>query len=344
MDQNATLISWDVDFDSPGFQSGHLRVPYSSNRSAYGYIPIPIAVIQNGPGPTVLLSGGIHGDEYEGPIALSEFLQTVDPSQVCGRIIVLPSANYPAYLAGTRVSPIDGVNLNRCFPGNRTGTVTEMIGHMLESVLLPKVDFALDFHAGGSSLDYLPTLFTEAPANAADREELGRLIAAFAPKRVAIMNTLGEDRIFRRAAGRAGVRFFLDGEFGGTGSVNLDGLAMARRGIAGVLNETGVLPSGDLPAVGGPTEWYAVKGREHYAFASCDGIFEPRFRLGDRIEPGQLAGVIHRPDRPWEAPELVHFAGSGLAICIRNYALVKAGDCLGHLVSEIDPAEIVGPV
>ena len=63
-------ISTDIDFDKSGKQQGFLRLPYSSHRSAYGWIAIPIVVIKNGEGPTVLLMAGNHGDEYEGQVAL----------------------------------------------------------------------------------------------------------------------------------------------------------------------------------------------------------------------------------------------------------------------------------
>ena len=70
----------------------------------------------------VLLTGGVHGDEYEGPIALAKLIRALDLSKLSGRLIVVPAVNYPAFLAGTRTSPIDGVNLNRTFPGRRDGT------------------------------------------------------------------------------------------------------------------------------------------------------------------------------------------------------------------------------
>ena len=78
-----SLISTDIDFEQEGFQTGSLKVPYSHDRSAYGRILIPIAVLKQGTGPTVLLTGGNHGDEYEGPVALMKLLQRL-PTMIGG--------------------------------------------------------------------------------------------------------------------------------------------------------------------------------------------------------------------------------------------------------------------
>src|SRR5262249_19673914 len=92
----------EIDFDKNGKQVGVLHLPYSVTRSAYGMIDIPIAVIKNGSGPSVLLMAGNHGDEYEGQVTLARLIHDVDASDVSGRIIVLPAANLPAAMDGAR--------------------------------------------------------------------------------------------------------------------------------------------------------------------------------------------------------------------------------------------------
>ena len=131
-----TLISSEVDLGRPGKQSGFLRVPHSVHRSAYGWIPVPVAIVANGDGPTVLLMAGNHGDEYEGPLAIMDAATSLDPAAVSGRIILIPFMNAPAVHAATRTSPIDGGNMNRVFPGKRDGTITEMIAHYVSGAVL----------------------------------------------------------------------------------------------------------------------------------------------------------------------------------------------------------------
>ena len=74
---------------------------------------------------------GVHGDEYEGQIALGNLSRELEPSDIRGRLIILPAVNTPAAKAGMRTSPADDGNLNRAFPGSATGTPTEMIAHYI---------------------------------------------------------------------------------------------------------------------------------------------------------------------------------------------------------------------
>src|ERR1043166_8938898 len=147
-------LSPKIDLDGDGKQTGFLRLPHSVHRSAYGWIPIPIARISNrgvnGSGPTILLMAGNHGDEYEGQVALGRLIRELDPAEVRGRVIILPSANFPAAMAGTRTSPLDQGNLNRSFPGDPAGGPTAQIAYYIEHELLPRCDFVLDIHSGGS--------------------------------------------------------------------------------------------------------------------------------------------------------------------------------------------------
>ena len=90
-----------VDFSAEGVQHGFLRLPYSRDDSAWGSVMIPLTVIKNGDGPTALLTGGNHGDEYEGPIALFDLARSLKAEDVTGRVIIVPAMNYPAFVAGT---------------------------------------------------------------------------------------------------------------------------------------------------------------------------------------------------------------------------------------------------
>src|SRR5690625_6211325 len=97
----------EIDFEKNGKQLGFLRLPHSVHHSAYGWIPIPIASIKNGDGPTVLIMGGNHGDEYEGQILAANLIRLLEPDMLNGQVILLPMANFPAAKAGKRTSPID---------------------------------------------------------------------------------------------------------------------------------------------------------------------------------------------------------------------------------------------
>ena len=79
MEKRANPIAATVDYEKDGVQHGFLRLPYSRDDSAWGSVMIPIAVAKNGNGPTALLTGANHGEEYEGPVALMDLAATIDP-------------------------------------------------------------------------------------------------------------------------------------------------------------------------------------------------------------------------------------------------------------------------
>jgi len=91
-----------IDFDRDGKQIGYFHVPQSPHDDAWGTVQVPLAVVKNGAGPTILIEAGNHGDEYEGPIALGELLREIDPKDINGRIIAIPAINVRAVEAAPR--------------------------------------------------------------------------------------------------------------------------------------------------------------------------------------------------------------------------------------------------
>ncbi|BCX18936.1 MAG: deacylase [Geminicoccaceae bacterium] len=328
----ATRVSCPVDLDAPGKRLGHLRVPFSSNRSAYGWIGVPIGVIRGGEGPTVYLGGGNHGDEYEGPITLLRLFHELEPDRVRGRLVFLPMTNLPAVLAGQRCSPIDGANLNRMFVGDPglDHEPTKAIAHFVEEFLLPRCDAAIDLHSGGRTLDYLPSaLARTGPEDPLRAPKLAALRAFGAPVSY-LVPPIGNDTGFLAAADRKGV-LALGTELGGAGTVTPATLAVARRGVLGFLAHLGVLEGGPEP---GPTRLVEVRA-EHYLYAPRAGLFEPAVVQGEEVVAGQTAGWLHDPDEPERAPLELRFAAGGLVLCRRPIPLVERGDCLFHLGADV---------
>ena len=331
---NATIIFSDIDFDRNGKQVDWLNLPHSVNRSAYGVISIPIAVVKNGDGPTVLLMAGNHGDEYEGQVVLSNLIRALQPEQVQGRVIILPAANLPAAMAGTRLSPIDQGNLNRAFPGDPQGTPTSAIAHYIDSVLYPMADYLHDLHSGGSSLRYLPFCsMRKSGDGAVDERQLAALRAFGAPLSL-VWAYSAENRLAGTAAALRGV-VALGGEFGGGGDVNRANLDMLDRGVGNFLRFTGVLVEKSGPeAMPAPTRLMQIGGRNHYVYANEAGLLEPLVNLGDQVKEGQIAGQIHFIDNPARPPEVCCFRTAGLVVCQRHFGRVERGDCVAHLATD----------
>ncbi len=328
-----TLITSEVDFAASGKHTGYLRLPHSVHRSAYGWIPIPVVSVRNGEGPTILLMSGNHGDEYEGQIALTKLARSLQPKDVNGQVIILTMANFPAARAGLRTSPIDGGNLNRAFPGDPHGNPTQMMAHYVEQVMLAGCDYFIDLHSGGSSLFYPPTLLR---GQGHDPQEAARLLAlqeAFdLPYAWVFTGGGGPTTTARTAmggAGRKGVTTVM-AELGGGGSVSPDILARTERGVRRVLHSLGMLPDHVPDATLGTRELNGVG----MLYAYDTGLFEPCCDIGDMVQAGDRAGVIHAPDTPWRDPVAVRFTQTGMILCKRFMGQVSRGDALFQIVRD----------
>ena len=148
-------VSCTIDLAAPGRQIGRLQFPKISNTGGWAYSFVPIATIANGDGPTVLVSGGNHGDEYEGQIAALRLIQELDPEQVRGRIVVVPVISTAASQANTRMWP-SGANFNRSFPGGPDGPPNEQLADYFTRVLFPMADVVIDMHSGGRTAWFIP--------------------------------------------------------------------------------------------------------------------------------------------------------------------------------------------
>jgi hypothetical protein len=318
----------DLDLERDGKQVSWLRLPHSSNTSAYGWIAIPIAVIRNGDGPTVLLTAGNHGDEYEGQVALTRLIRALRPEDVRGRLIIVTQLNQPAAQAGTRVSPIDGVNLNRCFPGDPDGTPTMAIADYTERVLLGMADYAIDLHSGGRTLLYVPSVLTHRSGDARIDAAARAMLDVFGAPVGYLMTTPLDDRTLLGAAARQGVPA-IGTELGGAGTVHNHGLAVGERGVRNVLAHLGVLLG--ARAEGGPTARVVGVGGGDYAFAPDRGVFAYAVEVGDEVVAGDLLGELLFVDDPLRAPVPVTVPSTGILLCRRHPGPCERGDCLAQI-------------
>jgi len=327
-------ISPTVDFDRDGVQHGFLRLPYSRDDSAWGSVMIPIAVIRNGVGPTALLTGGNHGDEYEGPLALYDLARTLEPEKVSGTVIIVPAMNYPAFRAGTRTSPIDKGNLNRSFPGRPDGTVTEKIADYFQRELLPRSDIALDFHSGGKTLDFLPFCAGHARPDKAQEASTFAAVEAFGAPFSMKMIEIDAVGMFDTAAEEMG-KVFVTTELGGGGTSRAETVRVARRGALNVLRHAGII-SGAVEAR--PTRWLDMPSGECFAFAQDDGMIETMMDLGEPVDAGDVVARVHPVGRTGGAPWELRAGLTGLLAARHFPGLVKAGDCAAVIAVEVGRA------
>jgi N-alpha-acetyl-L-2,4-diaminobutyrate deacetylase len=311
-----------VDFDRDGVQHGFLRLPFSRDDSAWGSVMIPVCVIRNGKGPTALLTGANHGDEYEGPLALYSLARTLDPKDVSGTVIIVPAMNYPAFRAGTRTSPIDKGNLNRSFPGRPDGTVTEKIADYFQRELLPRTDIALDFHSGGKTLDFVPFCAAHVRADKALEAKGFAAVEAFSAPWSMKMLEIDAVGMFDTAAEEMG-KLFITTELGGGGTSRAETVRIARRGVLNVLRHAGIAAGAVEKS---STQWLNMPSGDCFSFAEDDGMIETMIDLGEPVAKHQVLARIHSIGRTGVAPQEIRARMSGMVAARHFPGLVKA-DC-----------------
>ncbi|MGN6319526.1 N(2)-acetyl-L-2,4-diaminobutanoate deacetylase DoeB [Trinickia sp.] len=336
----ASPITPTVDFDADGEQHGFLKLPYSRDDSAWGAIMIPITVVKRGDGPTVLLTGGNHGDEYEGPVALSKLAGSLKASDVSGRVIVVPFMNYPAFRAGTRTSPIDAGNLNRSFPGKPDGTVTEKIADYFHRHLLPLADYVLDIHAGGRTLDFVPFAAIHVLPDAGQQARCERAMLAFGAPYSMRMLELDSVGLFDSAVEEAG-KVFVSTELGGGGTSTAKSVAIAERGVRGFLRHAGVLNGdGDVEieaeATPRATTLLDMPDGSCFTTSEHEGLLEMCRDLGETVVRGDLLARVYDTVR-LGTPGVEYRAKRDGIVAARHFpGLVKAGDTIAVVADVVE--------
>ncbi len=252
-----------------------------------GPLTAPVIVARGRqPGPRLWIQCLIHGPEVVGPIALGRFLKEIDLAELKGSITGLLAANPLGFRAYNRLTPQDGANLNRVFPGKADGAVSEQLAHRVHSLAVEHGDVMLDLHSGGDlTITAFYVIYTkgEGPAYA----ESQRLAASVGSryqwasnegwlKGAAFSN-------FTRRADRPAIIV----ESGGGGRVTDQDLANFRTALFGLTRALGMLP-GDPPTVSDIRHG----GNAIHIKATTGGFWNPVVAPGDDLVEGQVMGQV----------------------------------------------------
>lgn len=332
MHETKSRAALTIPIDGAGRRFGHVAMPWSRNTSAWGSLRMPAAVLTNGSGPTVLLTGGSHGDEFEGPIVLCELARTLDLDRVRGTIIILPALNYPAVKAGTRLSPIDGGNMNRAFRGRRDGTITEQIAHFVEQELVSRADAVLDFHAGGRTMLFSPFAACHKLSDANQTKRAREGLLAFGAPIGLVLEELDADGTLDTAVERHG-KLFLTTELGGGGSTSSETLCIARRGLHNFLVYAGVLDG----AMKHPRQPTRLMTNDAAGYIACEapGLIEYAVELGSSVHRDDVVAAITDLDRLNMAPVLIRAPIDGILLGRLHGGLAGLGDFLALIAREL---------
>jgi predicted deacylase len=267
-------------------------------------------------GPTTVITGAVHGDEYEGPAAIHALFETLDPETLAGLLIGLPVVNVAAWRAHSRVSPLDGLDLNRLF-GRGTGVSPEPSRRLAEALFTTFVrpcDALIDLHSGGVRLVHLPMIgWYEGNERA---EALARnfgegLVPWLMPDVTGVLSC---------EAHRAG-KIALGAEYGGGAGLDLAGMAAYTAGLHRVLGLLGgaIAAQQDMrrPIAGS------------YQTVEAEGFFVPSVNLGDHVTPETVVGRLYT--LLGEVAAEVRAARPGIIAALAHRAWLQPGDRVAYV-------------
>jgi len=269
-------------------------------------------------GSTLVVTAGVHGDEFEGVRAIIDTYQSLDPNEMSGDFIGVPVANTPAFWNGTRNSPIDGLNLARVFPGALGCGPTPALAHALANSVIGWADFFVDLHSGGVKL-LMPTMVGYDAADSRSRAAalvFGAEVAWGHPK-----ITAGRTIAFAKEQGIP----WLYTEARGAGRIDGDDLRVFVAGLRNVLRHLAILP-GDIEAAEPRIHLYGEGDTDAAVLAHHRGFLIPEVELLEKITFGSDLG--RTVNLRGETIEEFFAPSDGILVMIRAWPVVEPGDSL----------------
>lgn len=279
---------------APGSKQ-HFLIPLNSGSDSTA---IPVTVFHGrAAGPVLGITAGVHGYEYAPIMAAQELIKTINPQQLRGTVILVQIANPDGFLGRSPyVNPKDRKNLNRSFPGNASGTITDRIAHFISSEVIAKCDYFLDMHSGDAPEDlkhYVAYYHNDRkPEISAAGEAMAKAtgfdhIVVFQTTEKDYMKPTNPSLYCSAEAFKRGIPS-MDFECGKLGLLSEDLVDKIELGVANLLIHLDMLP-GKLTE----TEAYVVIRQRSYLESEFDGIFYPLKESGEYVSKGMLLGYVN---------------------------------------------------
>lgn len=280
-------------------------------------LSLPIEVLNGArPGPTIWLSGAIHGDEVVGVEIIRQILDIVDERALAGVIVAAPVVNVFGFVTESRYLP-DRRDLNRSFPGSARGPLAGRLARIFVDQVLQISDFGIDFHAGSDDRTNLPHL-----RGNMDDPETRRLSMAFGAPAVVHAKTIKGS--LRHTALKMGKRVLLF-EGGEPSRFSLEAIETGVAGTLRVMHALSMIDRAPDPPPHPPQE----SRKTRWERAPRGGIFRLEAALGERVDKGDRLGIIAGPAGRGGRTVVARIGGIVLGHAVNP--LVHQGDALVHI-------------
>lgn len=274
------------------------------------------------PGPTLLVLGGLHGDEINGVEIVRRSINDKLFSKLkCGTVIAIPLLNVYGFINFSRDLP-DGKDINRSFPGNSSGSLASRVAKQLTQHILPLVDYGLDFHTGGKSIHNVPQIRIDGSIKEA--ENLAKAFGApFIIKSKLIPKSL------RKECNKLKIPMLV---FEGGESLRLHKESV-RVGVEGIkrmlLHFNMSQPLADEVEQTVKEEEIILISDSHWIRSGYAGIFKPQVDAGEYVTKGRIIGIISTPFD--KKTKKIKARKDGFIFGINNNPVINQGDALFHI-------------
>jgi predicted deacylase len=313
LEEENRTITINGDTVSPG-QNKLLRIEIARLPTGT-LIDIPVHIFNSeNPGPTLLIQAGLHGDEINGVETLRRMLENNDFTITKGAVIVVPILNVFGFIHFSRDVP-DGKDVNRSFPGRKSGSLASRIAYYYTQKILPQIDFGLDLHTGGGQRHNYPQIrYTEG-------DEMGSKLATLFNAPFAFTSNLISGS-FRKAAHKLGKPIAVY-EAGESMRFDEEAIEIGIKGVKNVLMGLEMISGQNIPM-----KSIALDNRR-WIRAPRAGMFVPEIKNGSHMKKGQLLGTV--TDTYAKKHKKITAPFDGFVICINHQAVVNQGDALFHV-------------
>lgn len=305
--------------------TGYLDVPAGSDPAT----SIPVVIVNGSkPGPTLALVSGAHGTEYASIIALEKVIQTVDATQVSGKLIIVPLVNLVSFEKKVpHVNPTDGKSMNRFYPGNPNGTQTERASWLITKEVVEKCDYLIDLHGGDLDESLRPYSYWSKTGNERLDTVSRGMVLAFGLDHIIVVTDRPKDpnasRYLDSTASTRG-KPAIAVEAGHSGTTEPEDVQKLVDGCYNTMRYLKMLPGEALP-VENPV-WI---GKVLSITSASPGFFYPLVKRGTYVTEGMKIGYVtdYFGKTIWEA----RAPGSGVVLYICSVPSMKKDDNVANI-------------
>jgi len=311
---------------APGQKSfGTIEVPAHRDAAA----SIPVAVVEGTkPGPVLALVSGLHGTEYTSIIALEKVIQTLDPAQISGTVIILPLVNIPSFEQKVpHVNPVDGKSMNRFYPGNPEGSQTERVSWQITKQVVERSDYLIDYHGGDLDENLRPYAYWPKSGDAKHDAITRDMVLAFGLDHIIVWSDRPKDpnasRYLDNTANTRG-KPAIAVEAGYSGTVKPEDVQLLVDGTLNVMRYLKMLP-GTMTLEQHPV-WI---GKIDTVESAQPGVFYPLVQRGTYVAQGTKIGYV--TDFYGRTVYEAAAPAAGVVLYICGVPSMKKGDTIANI-------------